>query len=103
VTLAKFEIKKNQLTIAERLVFVRRVVIAFACQAGAEERNAQRSNPRRHSSCVSNRHSRPKQDDYGPVKVIKGKQKGKVGYYDDDEGGYAIVYFGEPFNSRITC
>ena len=38
---------------------------------------------------------------YGPVLVLKGEHKDKIGYYDDedDEPGYAIVYLGEPFVS----
>lgn len=36
---------------------------------------------------------------YEGVKVIKGKHKGKIGYYDDETSDYAIVYFGEPFLS----
>jgi hypothetical protein len=36
--------------------------------------------------------------DFGPVKVIAGRHKGKVGYYDDDDTERsAIVYFGVPF------
>lgn len=40
--------------------------------------------------------------------VVKGKHKGKIGYYDDDdpgeddEPGDAIVYFGEPFESEYV-
>ncbi len=34
--------------------------------------------------------------DYGPVLITRGKHKGTVGYYDDDDRG-AIVYLGEPF------
>lgn len=30
--------------------------------------------------------------DYGTVKIIKGKYKGYVGLYDDDEGNKGIVY-----------
>ncbi len=38
--------------------------------------------------------------DYGMVEVIKGKHKGKIGYYDDvADNGKAIVYFGKPFES----
>jgi hypothetical protein len=37
--------------------------------------------------------------DYGPVRVLDGEHRGKVGYYDDDDGPDAIVYFGEPFLS----
>ena len=41
---------------------------------------------------------------YGPVRIRKGRHKGKLGYYDDDFGGEgraakAIVYLGEPFES----
>jgi hypothetical protein len=36
-------------------------------------------------------------EDYGPVRVIRGKHRGKVGYYDDDEGALCVVYFGVPF------
>jgi hypothetical protein len=42
--------------------------------------------------------------DYGPVRIRKGRHKGKLGYYDDDLDGEeraatAIVYLGEPFES----
>jgi hypothetical protein len=37
--------------------------------------------------------------EYGPIAVQEGKHKGKVGYYDDDEGTLAIIYFGTPFES----
>ena len=37
--------------------------------------------------------------DYGPVLILRGDHKGTVGYYDDDEGGRAVVYLGEPFVS----
>lgn len=37
---------------------------------------------------------------YGVVRVIRGRHKGKIGYYDDDaDGRHAIVYFGTPFVS----
>jgi hypothetical protein len=37
---------------------------------------------------------------YGAVLVTKGKYKGKIGYYDDDQSDTkGIVYFGEPFVS----
>lgn len=39
--------------------------------------------------------------DYGPIKVTKGKHKGKNGYYDNDEGALAVVYFGVPFQSEF--
>jgi hypothetical protein len=40
---------------------------------------------------------------FGPVEVIKGKFKGKIGYYDDDDWdekdcNVAVVYFDEPFS-----
>lgn len=38
--------------------------------------------------------------DYGLVVVTDGKFKGRVGYYDDDEGPEAIVYFGRPFETK---
>jgi hypothetical protein len=37
--------------------------------------------------------------DYGPVLVTKGSFKARVGYYDDDNEGFAVVYFGRPFDS----
>jgi hypothetical protein len=42
--------------------------------------------------------------DYGPVRILVGRHKGSLGYYDDDLGsdrrpGRAIVYLGEPFLS----
>jgi len=42
--------------------------------------------------------------DYGVVRILKGRYKGKLAYYDDDLGtesrpGKAIVYIGEPFES----
>ena len=36
---------------------------------------------------------------FGYVEVIAGKHKGKIGYYDDDELRYCIVYFDTPFKS----
>ncbi len=45
---------------------------------------------------------------YGPVLVLRGRHKGKVAYYDDDDNtrpgnargrDEAVVYFGEPFVS----
>jgi hypothetical protein len=39
------------------------------------------------------------QGDYGPALVTAGVHRWRVGYYDDDEGAYAIVYFGVPFLS----
>jgi len=40
--------------------------------------------------------------EYGPIVVCKGKHKGRVGYYDDDEGDLGIVYFGTPFDSEYV-
>ncbi len=37
---------------------------------------------------------------YGAVAVIDGEHAGRIGYYDDDEGSFAIVYFGKPFESE---
>ncbi len=36
---------------------------------------------------------------YGAVRVLKGKRAGMLGYYDDDEGDRAVVYFGGPIRS----
>lgn len=33
--------------------------------------------------------------EYGPVKVTKGKYKGRIGCYDDDKGQSAYVYWGD--------
>lgn len=33
---------------------------------------------------------------YGMVLITKGTHAGEVGYYDDDDGPYAIVYLGAP-------
>lgn len=35
--------------------------------------------------------------EYGPVLILKGYHKGRVGNYDDDESGKAIIYFGSMF------
>lgn len=43
-----------------------------------------------------------KKGDYGAVRILAGPYKGRVGYYDDDDGKKAIVYLGEPFNSTIA-
>jgi hypothetical protein len=40
-----------------------------------------------------------RQGGYGPVVIVEGTHRGRVGYYDNDEGRKAVVYFGEPFNS----
>ncbi len=35
--------------------------------------------------------------EFGPVRVVEGGHRGRVGYYDDDdEEGIAIVYFEDP-------
>ena len=39
---------------------------------------------------------------FGPVTVWAGEHKGKVGYYDDDQGASAIVYFEEPFTGPFA-
>ena len=36
---------------------------------------------------------------YGPVLILKGSHKGRIGYDDDDESGTAIVYPGQVFLS----
>jgi hypothetical protein len=36
---------------------------------------------------------------HSAVRVVKGKYAGRIGYYDDDEGDRAVVYFGEPISS----
>ncbi len=41
--------------------------------------------------------------DYGPVKIIKGKYKGRIGCYDDDEGQYAYVYWGDMVSTLDSC
>jgi len=39
--------------------------------------------------------------DYGPVRCTRGRNKGRIGYYDDDHTEKsAIVYFGRPFQSN---
>lgn len=44
---------------------------------------------------------------WGPVKVLQGRYKGRIGYLDDDDGTYGYVYWGEMIlsldsNSRIS-
>ena len=39
---------------------------------------------------------------FGHVYIAGGKHKGKIGYYDDDDGKRAIVYFDVPFISEYT-
>jgi hypothetical protein len=36
---------------------------------------------------------------FGTVRVLRGRHAGKIGYYDDDEGDRAVVYFREPIHS----
>ena len=45
-----------------------------------------------------------KQGDFGPVLITKGKNKGDVGYYDDDRDlSYALVYLaGMPTLGKAT-
>lgn len=40
---------------------------------------------------------------YGPVKVVKGKYKDRIGCYDDDEGQYAIIYWGDMTSTLDYC
>ena len=46
---------------------------------------------------------------FGPVAIVKGQYKGRVGFYDDDLSAHtAIVYLGAPFvspsvNIRHNC
>jgi len=43
-----------------------------------------------------------KPGDWGPVRVLRGRYKGQMAYYDDDDEGRrgrAIIYIGEPFES----
>lgn len=42
-----------------------------------------------------------KEISFGPVKIIKGRFSGRIGFYDndDDEDDKAIVYFGNPANT----
>lgn len=35
--------------------------------------------------------------DYGVVFITAGKHKGKLAYYDNDEGSKAVIYLGPPF------
>lgn len=42
--------------------------------------------------------------EYGPVKIIKGKYKGAIGYFDYCENGLAYVYLGNmAFVNDILC
>lgn len=41
--------------------------------------------------------------DYGPVVITKGKHKGKMGYYDDEDERHAYVYLGTPFQSSLVA
>ena len=34
----------------------------------------------------------------GAARILKGRHAGKIGYYDEDEGNRAVVYFGEPIH-----
>jgi hypothetical protein len=44
----------------------------------------------------------PDPDDlpWGPVRITGGVHKGRIGYYDDEEGRSAIVYFGDFFIAK---
>jgi hypothetical protein len=37
--------------------------------------------------------------DYGVVAITGGKYKGKLGYYDNEEGRQVVIYLGVPFAS----
>jgi hypothetical protein len=39
---------------------------------------------------------------YGVVRIVRGRHRGQLGYYDDDEDGYALVYLGAPFASPLV-
>lgn len=41
--------------------------------------------------------------DYGPVIVTKGKYKGRIGCYDDDEDQYVYVYWGDMVSVLDSC
>ena len=41
--------------------------------------------------------------DYGPVIVTKGKYKGRIGCYDDDEDHYVYVYWGDMVSVLDSC
>jgi len=34
--------------------------------------------------------------DFGPVRITKGRHKGIIGYYDDNDGNRALVFLGAP-------
>lgn len=47
-------------------------------------------------SCTSSE-GNPHSFEWGPVKVIAGPHKGRIGYLDDEEGRSGFVYFGDYF------
>ncbi len=40
---------------------------------------------------------------FGPVKVIKGEHKGRIGLYDDEDGNYGYVYWGNMVGTIDAC
>jgi len=40
--------------------------------------------------------------DFGPVRITKGRHKGIIGYYDDNDGKRALVFLGAPFVSEYV-
>jgi len=47
---------------------------------------------------------RVRKGEYGPVLVVKGKHKGRVGYYDDDDdSGCAFVFFDDAVKDIGVC
>jgi len=40
--------------------------------------------------------------EYGPILVVKGRHKGRVGYYDDEANGVPMVYFGEFLGKNVV-
>lgn len=45
----------------------------------------------------------PSELEYGPIIVIRGKYKGRIGCYDDEEGQTAYVYWGDMVETLDTC
>ena len=40
---------------------------------------------------------------WGPVLVIKGKYKGRIGCYDDEDGAYGYIYWGNMVSTLDSC
>lgn len=45
----------------------------------------------------------PSELEYGPIIVTRGKYKGRIGCYDDEEGQTAYVYWGDMVETLDTC